>query len=215
MGFGLRSRHRDQRSSKIHELYAADWKMWFPDEGDPRHGTKDDPRMVLIGVNVHAAVFLEVNKPQPVVLFESIKGWVTGTEPELGEMTGWENRRERKKEGLGRARREAAERAALGGGAPSVLREEERLRPERPFDVAQGRPELVEGRGASGQACQPKAPARCENRLRGASRRYRVGGTVAGKPVDSGPPRLGMGRAAPGLGRGGGDARFAVGCRLR
>ena len=61
--------------------------MWLPPmRGDPRHGTKDDPRMVLIGVNVHAAVFLEVNKPQPVVLFEMIKGWVTGTEPELGEM---------------------------------------------------------------------------------------------------------------------------------
>jgi general stress protein 26 len=81
---GLATVSSDRR--KIHELYAADWKMWFPDEGDPRHGTKDDPRMVLIGVNVHAAVFLEVNKPQPVVLFEMIKGWVTGTEPELGEM---------------------------------------------------------------------------------------------------------------------------------
>ncbi len=42
--------------------------------------------MVLVGVNVHAAVFLEVNKPQPVVLFEMVKGWVTGTEPKLGEM---------------------------------------------------------------------------------------------------------------------------------
>lgn len=41
---------------------------------------------ILIGVDVHAAVFLEVNKPQPVVLFELIKGWVTGTEPEIGEM---------------------------------------------------------------------------------------------------------------------------------
>ena len=81
---GLATVTSDRR--KIDELYAADWKMWFPDEGDPRHGTKDDPRMVLIGVNVHAAVFLEVNKPQPVVLFEMIKGWVTGTEPELGEM---------------------------------------------------------------------------------------------------------------------------------
>ena len=30
---------------KIHELYARDWKMWFGEEGDPRHGTKDDPRM--------------------------------------------------------------------------------------------------------------------------------------------------------------------------
>ena len=71
---------------KIHELYAPDWKAWFPDEGDPRHGTKDDPRMALIGVNVHAAVFLEVNKPQPVVLFEIVKGWVTGSDPDIGEM---------------------------------------------------------------------------------------------------------------------------------
>ena len=71
---------------KIHELYASDWKLWFPNEGDPRHGTKDDPRMVLIGVRVHAAVFLEVNKPQPVVLFEMVKGWVTGSDPEIGEM---------------------------------------------------------------------------------------------------------------------------------
>ena len=70
---------------KIAELWAPDWALWFPDEGDPRHGTKDDPRMVLIGVDVHAAVFLEVDKPQPVVLFELVKGWVTGTEPELGK----------------------------------------------------------------------------------------------------------------------------------
>ena len=42
--------------------------------------------MVLIGVDVHAAIFLEVNKPQPVVLFELVKGWVTGSTPELGEL---------------------------------------------------------------------------------------------------------------------------------
>ena len=42
--------------------------------------------MVLIGVDVHAAAFLEVNKPQPVVLFEVVKGWVTGSTPEIGEM---------------------------------------------------------------------------------------------------------------------------------
>jgi hypothetical protein len=41
--------------------------------------------MVLIGVDVHAAVFLEVNKPQPV-LFEVVKGWVTGSTPEIGEV---------------------------------------------------------------------------------------------------------------------------------
>jgi general stress protein 26 len=81
---GIAGVSRDR--AKIHELYAPDWKAWFPDEGDPRHGTKDDPRMVLIGVDVHAAVFLEVNKPQPLVLFEIAKGWVTGTMPDLGEI---------------------------------------------------------------------------------------------------------------------------------
>lgn len=81
---GLATVTKDRQ--KIHELYAPDWNIWFPKEGDPRHGTKDDPRMVLIGVRVHAAMFLEVNKPQPVVLFEIVKGWVTGTEPQLGEM---------------------------------------------------------------------------------------------------------------------------------
>ena len=81
---GIASVSRDR--NKIHELYAPDWKAWFPAEGDSRHGTKDDPRMVLIGVDVHAAVFLEVNKPQPVVLFEVVKGWVTGSDPDIGEM---------------------------------------------------------------------------------------------------------------------------------
>ena len=69
----------------IHALWAPDWAAWFPKGDDPRHGTKDDPRMVLIGVDVHAAVFLEVNKPQPVVLFELVKGWLTGSNAEIGE----------------------------------------------------------------------------------------------------------------------------------
>jgi general stress protein 26 len=81
---GIASVTRDR--AKIHELYAPDWKAWFPDEGDPRHGTPDDPRFVLIGVDVHAAVFLEVNKPQPVVLYEVMKGWLTGEAPDIGEM---------------------------------------------------------------------------------------------------------------------------------
>lgn len=70
--------------AKIRELYAEDWRLWFPDDGDPRHGTADDPRMVLIGVSIHAAAFLEVNKPKPLFLFEAVKGWLTGTQPELG-----------------------------------------------------------------------------------------------------------------------------------
>jgi general stress protein 26 len=81
---GLAKVSRDR--AIIHQLYAPDWKIWFPDEGDPRHGTADDPRMVLIGVEVHSAVYLEVNKPQPVVIYEMVKGWVSGTEPKIGDM---------------------------------------------------------------------------------------------------------------------------------
>ena len=81
---GVATVSRDR--AKIHELYASDWKAWFPDEGDPRHGTADDPRMVLVGVTVHAAVFLEVNKPRPVLLYEFVKGWLTGSDPDFGQM---------------------------------------------------------------------------------------------------------------------------------
>lgn len=72
--------------AKIAELYAPDWRVWFAKDGDTRHGTPDDPRIVLIGVEVHAAEFLEVNKPRSVILYELVKGWITNTEPQLGEM---------------------------------------------------------------------------------------------------------------------------------
>ena len=81
---GIAAVSRDRE--KIRELYAEDWRAWFGSEGDPRHGTPDDPRMVLIGVDIHAAAFLEVDKPQPVVLFEVVKGWWTGQAPDVGEL---------------------------------------------------------------------------------------------------------------------------------
>jgi general stress protein 26 len=82
---GIAAISRDR--AKIRELYQPDWSVWFPkEEGDPRTGTPDDPRIVLIGVQVHAAEFLEVNKSRPVLLYEFVKGWVTGTEPDFGEM---------------------------------------------------------------------------------------------------------------------------------
>jgi general stress protein 26 len=71
--------------AKIRELYAPDWKMWFSEGEDPRHGTPDDPRMILIGVDIHAAVFLEVDKPRPVVLYELVKGWLSGESPDIGK----------------------------------------------------------------------------------------------------------------------------------
>jgi general stress protein 26 len=100
---GLATITRDRQ--KIHELYAPDWKAWFPKGSDPRHGTPDDSRMVLIGVDVHAAAFLEVNKPQPIVLFELAKGFLTGSTPELGEMHHLQN-----------ASRERADRTSAAPG---------------------------------------------------------------------------------------------------
>ncbi len=46
---GLATISRDRQ--KIRELYAPDWKMWFPDEGDARHGTPDDPRLALMMIS--------------------------------------------------------------------------------------------------------------------------------------------------------------------
>jgi general stress protein 26 len=80
-----RARVVDDRA-KIHELYAPDWRAWFGDEGGEQDGTPDDPRMILIGVDVELAMFLEVNKPQPIVLFEVVKGIITGKAPDVGEV---------------------------------------------------------------------------------------------------------------------------------
>ena len=44
---GLASISRDR--GKIAELYEPDWKTWFGEEGDPRHGTADDPRPTSCG----------------------------------------------------------------------------------------------------------------------------------------------------------------------
>jgi general stress protein 26 len=79
-----RARVVDDRA-KIAELYQPDWRAWFGDEGGPNDGSPNDPRMVLIGVDVDVAMYLELNKPQPVVLFELVKGMITGRKPDLGE----------------------------------------------------------------------------------------------------------------------------------
>ena len=81
-GVATVSRDRDV----IRKLYAEDWKAWFPNEGDPRHGTPEDPRLVLIGVDIDHALFFQVDKPQPVVLYEMLKGRLTGEMPDLGKV---------------------------------------------------------------------------------------------------------------------------------
>ena len=75
---------RDRR--QIRELWATDWKIWFPNEGDERDGGPDDPRIVLIGVEARSAHFLKLEKPAPVVLFERLSAAVRGVRPEPGRV---------------------------------------------------------------------------------------------------------------------------------
>ncbi len=82
----------------IAELYQPDWKAWFGDEGDVRDGGPDDPRIALILVDVDSVTYLKQDKPRPLILFEVLKGMVTGTRPNLGEtkqVSGGELGRER------------------------------------------------------------------------------------------------------------------------
>ena len=72
--------------AKVRELWAPDWKAWFEDEGGEKDGSADDPRIVLVGVTAVTAHYMTVNKPQAVVLFELVKGMVTGKAPEIGEV---------------------------------------------------------------------------------------------------------------------------------
>ncbi|HTE17988.1 MAG TPA: pyridoxamine 5'-phosphate oxidase family protein [Armatimonadota bacterium] len=71
--------------AKIHELYRPDWKAWFPDDGPGRDGGPDDSRLALIAVDAHSVVYMVSNTPRPVVLFEVVKGIITGTQPDVGE----------------------------------------------------------------------------------------------------------------------------------
>ena len=67
--------------SRIRELYEPTWRMWFPDEGPPRDGGPEDPRIVLIAVEARSAQYMALRRTAPVVLFESLKDWIEGEKP--------------------------------------------------------------------------------------------------------------------------------------
>jgi len=41
---------------------------------------------VLIAVDVHSALYLKVDKPRAVVFYEVVKGMLTGSTPDVGEV---------------------------------------------------------------------------------------------------------------------------------
>jgi general stress protein 26 len=72
--------------AKIHELYRPDWRAWFGDEGGERDGGPDDPRLTLIFVEADSVVYMKNDKPRPLILWEVLKGMVTGQAVDIGEV---------------------------------------------------------------------------------------------------------------------------------
>ncbi|GAC1650542.1 MAG: hypothetical protein NVS4B3_09480 [Gemmatimonadaceae bacterium] len=75
-----------QDRARIRQLYKADWKVWFGDEGGVHDGGPDDPRIALILVIAESVTYQVVHKPRPVVLFEIAKALLTGKPPKIGEL---------------------------------------------------------------------------------------------------------------------------------
>ncbi|HEX2722860.1 MAG TPA: pyridoxamine 5'-phosphate oxidase family protein [Gemmatimonadaceae bacterium] len=81
---GIARISRDKK--KIRALYQPDWKAWFGDEGGAKDGGPDDPRLTLIFVEADSVVYMKNDKPRPVILWEVLKGMVTGSTPDVGEI---------------------------------------------------------------------------------------------------------------------------------
>ena len=70
----------------VRRLYKKDWKAWFPNEGAPRDGSAEDPRICLIGVEAQSVVFMTSDKPGPLALFEIARAMATGNAPKWGDV---------------------------------------------------------------------------------------------------------------------------------
>ncbi|KAJ3049638.1 hypothetical protein HK097_009388 [Rhizophlyctis rosea] len=71
--------------SKIKDLWDEDLKAWFGDLGDGVHtGGPEDPRITLIFVEVQSAHYYLRDKSTPTVVYEVVKGAVTGSVAKVG-----------------------------------------------------------------------------------------------------------------------------------
>jgi general stress protein 26 len=71
---------------RIRDLYKLDWKAWFPEQGGSRDGGPDDPRIALIFVDADSVVYMKNDRPRPLILWEVLKGIVTGKAPDVGNV---------------------------------------------------------------------------------------------------------------------------------
>lgn len=70
----------------IRSLYEPDWRAWFGKIDEVRDGGSEDPRLALILVDASTVVYMKQDKPRPLILFEVLKGMVTGERPDTGEV---------------------------------------------------------------------------------------------------------------------------------
>jgi general stress protein 26 len=71
---------------RIRDLYKSEWKVWFPDQGGHRDGGPGDARITLIFVDADSVVYMKNDRPRPLILWEILKGIVTRSTPEVGEV---------------------------------------------------------------------------------------------------------------------------------
>lgn len=74
----------NQDRALIRQLYKADWKAWFPEEGGNLDGGPDDPRITLIDVDAHRVTYFRNTDSKPVAMFKVFRAMATGNAPDFG-----------------------------------------------------------------------------------------------------------------------------------
>ena len=70
----------------IRGLYQPDWKAWLGDNGGAEDGRAEDPRIALILVSADSVTYSKKDRPTPVVLFNLVKGMITGQPPKIADL---------------------------------------------------------------------------------------------------------------------------------
>jgi general stress protein 26 len=75
-----------QDKDLIAGLYKPDWKAWLGDQGGARDGGPKDPRIALVLITAHSVTYSKQDRPTPVVLFNIVKGMITGEPPKVADL---------------------------------------------------------------------------------------------------------------------------------
>lgn len=75
-------RDRDQ----IERLYDPSWRIWLEKRDEERDATANDPRIVLIAVDVDSVVYMKSDASAPKKAYEVVKAFVTGERPDVADV---------------------------------------------------------------------------------------------------------------------------------